>query len=214
MAVSIAIVDTPSLNFRNRPPQWNAANLFMPYTPSDVIGELVAGNATTMNPVTMTIQLNTNFSPGISGILHVLYGQQGGDTYWDGYLNVTDVPSGITVSGLMANYSELRFPPGYHQDDTEAKDTTFLVKGKSTINIEMTRNTPYKVKYAYITAIWLEYYSPTYFVSPANIPLANLAFGQDSPVQKVSILNGTNIIGTVSPGIVCTIIGFTCLHCV
>lgn len=53
----------------------------------------------------MIIHLTTNFQPGVSGVLHVLYGQQGGDTYWDAWLNVTDIPSGITISGLDANYT-------------------------------------------------------------------------------------------------------------
>lgn len=77
----------------------------MPYQPNEVLSELVEGNTTTMEATTMVIHLNTNFPAGASGVLHVLYGQQGGDTYWDAWLNVTDLPSGITISGLDSNYS-------------------------------------------------------------------------------------------------------------
>lgn len=65
----------------------------------------------------------------------------------------------------------------------------------------MTRNTPYKVKYAYITAIWVEMVSPTFFTSPANVPIYTLALGQDSEVQSISVFNGNDKIGSSSTGI-------------
>lgn len=52
-----------------------------------------------------------------------------------------------------------------------------------------------------MSAVWVEMYTPTSFVSPANISMYQLGYGIDAAIQSFTYFHNDIPIGTARPGL-------------
>lgn len=122
-----------------------------------------------------TMYVHTNFASGVTGmrvlesnffiltlnigVLHILWGDWSSNSFWAGYLSVTEKATGKVISGLSANYSSLSFPRAYYQGARNSRESTFIVGGKSTYTVTVNKTlTSDNVRIIATNMLFLHYY--------------------------------------------------------